>query len=381
MSRFRRLLIITISLLSFSANPAIAQETGDKGTRLESPTLAAGPAVTFAPDGTAKIVNLTVPVPRSISAEAQQMLRAAAAAGDPTQGLTLPIPELRAISGAQQEQLTSLLLQTHPVIVERKTIAGVPVAIVTPARKSPQAAGRLLINVHSGAFIRGKGSITEAISIAHRTGLPVLAIDYRLAPEHPYPAAIDDTVTVYRELLKTYQPRHLALFGSSAGAILTVQASVRARQLGLPLPAALGFFSGTADFSRPGDTEAFFSMGGLAPVVAPVAVQAQAYLAGNSLTDPVMSPLLADLEGFPPTLLMTGTRDFFLSATANFHRALLRAGVPAQLVVFDAMPHEHWTQPGLPETEEALDLQARFLAEHVGAGITPATASGRRPVP
>ena len=69
----------------------------------------------------------------------------------------------------------------------------------------------------------------------------------------------------------------------------------------------------------------------------------------------------SDLEGFPPTLLMTGTRDFFLSATANFHRALLRAGVPAELVVFDAMPHEHWTQPGLPETGEALDLQARFL--------------------
>jgi acetyl esterase/lipase len=70
---------------------------------------------------------------------------------------------------------------------------------------------------------------------------------------------------------------------------------------------------------------------------------------------------------------MTGTRDFFLSATTNFHRALLRAGVSAQLLVFDAMPHEHWTQPGLPEAEEALDLQARFLAEQVGAAIAPAT--------
>jgi acetyl esterase/lipase len=370
-----------MSLLFFFATQSIAQGAGDEGAKLDGPSRAAEPAVTFAPDGTANIVNLTVPVPPSISAEAQQMLRAAAAAGDPTQGLTLPIAELRAISGAQQEQLTRLLLKTHPVSVERKTMAGVPVALVTPAQHSPHAAGRLLINVHSGAFIRGKESITEAIQIAHRTGLPVLAIDYRLAPEHPYPAAVDDTISVYRELLKTYQPSHLALFGSSAGAVLTAQASVRARQLGLPLPAALGFFSGTADFSRPGETEAFFSMGGLAPFVAPVAVQAQAYLADNSLTDPVMSPLFADLEGFPPTLLMTGTRDFFLSSTANFHRALLRAGVPAKLVVFDAMPHEHWTQPGLPETGEALDLQARFLAEHVGAGGPPATASRRRPEP
>ncbi|HSD10588.1 MAG TPA: alpha/beta hydrolase fold domain-containing protein [Candidatus Binatia bacterium] len=337
------------------------------------------PAVTFAPDGTATIVALEVPIPPSISAEAQQMLRAAAAAGDPTQGLTASVQELRAIYAAQLEQLTRGLLQTHPVEVERKTMAGVPVALVTPTQTSPHAAGRLLINVHSGAFIRGAGSIVEAIQMAHRTGLPAVAIDYRLAPEHPYPAAVDDTVAVYRELLKTYEPRHIALYGSSAGAVLTAQASVRARQLGLPLPAALGFFSGTADFSRPGDTEAFFSLGGLAPVVAPVAMQARAYLAGNSLTDPVMSPLFADLEGFSPTLLMTGTRDFFLSATANFHRALLRAGVPAELVVFDAMPHEHWMQPGVPEAEEALDLQARFLAEHVRAAVTPAMDSRRRP--
>lgn len=325
------------------------------------------PAVIFEPDGTAKIANLTVPIPPSISPEAQQMLCAAAAVGDPTRGLTLSVAELRAIAAEQIERVTRQLLMTYSVIVERKMIAGVPATLVTPERKSSLAAGRLLINVHSGAFIRGQGTIVEAIPIAHRTGMPVLAIDYRLAPEHPYPAAIDDTVSVYSELLETYEPSHLALYGSSAGAVLTAQASVRARQLDLPLPAALGFFSGTADFSRPGDTEAFFSMGGLAPVVAPVAVQAQAYLADNDLTDPVMSPLFANLEGFPPTLLMAGTRDFFLSATANFHRALLHAGVIAHLVVFDAMPHEHWLQPGTPETEEALDLQARFLAEQLGA--------------
>jgi len=373
MSRCGTLLFITMSLLLLLASQSIARKTGDK----EGPVVPAAPAVVFEPDGTARIVNLTVPIPRSISAEAQEMLQGAAAAGDPTQGLTLPIRELRAITAEMQEQLTRQLLETHPVSVERKTMAGVPVALVTPAQKSPHASERLLINVHSGAFIRGKGSIIEAIQIAHRSGLPVLAIDYRLAPEHPYPAAVDDTIAVYQELLESYEPRQLGLYGSSAGAVLTAQASVRARQLGLPLPAALGFFSGTADFSRPGDTEAFFSMGGLAPVVAPVAVQARAYLADNSLTDPVMSPIFADLEGFPPVLLMTGTRDFFLSATANFHRALLRAGVPAQLVVFDGMPHEHWMQPGLPEAGEALDLQARFLAERLAAELPSPTAAQR----
>jgi acetyl esterase/lipase len=203
-------------------------------------------------------------------------------------------------------------------------------------------------------------------NLAKAAQRPVFGIDYRLAPEHPFPAAVDDTIAVYRELLKKYQPQHLALYGSSAGAVLTAQAMVRARQLALPLPAALGFFSGTTDFARPADSEAFFSMGGLSALVTPVATQARGYLASNDLRDPVMSPAYADLKGFPPTLLMAGTRDFFLGGTANFHRALLRENVPAELVVFDAMPHVHWSAPGLPESDEALDIQARFLAREVG---------------
>src|SRR5690606_11471875 len=114
---------------------------------------------------------------------------------------------------------------------ERRTMAGVPVSLVTPRKKAPNATGRLLINLHGGAFFLGQGSVMEAIPIAGRTGLPVLAVDYRLAPEHPFPAAVDDTIAVYRELLKTYRPQHLAFYGSSAGAVLSAQAAVRARQL------------------------------------------------------------------------------------------------------------------------------------------------------
>jgi acetyl esterase/lipase len=324
----------------------------------------AGPAVTFAPDGTAHIVDLLVPIPTTLSPEARQMLRELAAAGDPTHGLTQGLAQIRTAAGAEQKRRTAQLLRLYAVRVEKKNMAGVPVAFITPVKPAAHSKDRLLINVHGGAFFLGQGSIEEAIPIAALTGIAVLAIDYRLAPEHPFPAAVDDTIAVYREVLKSYDPRHIALYGSSAGAVLTAQAAVRARQLGLPLPAALGFFSGTVDFARPGDTEAFFSIGGLQALVTPVAVQAHAYLANNSLTDPVMSPAYADLKGFPPTLLMTGTRDFFLSGTSNFHRALLRAGVPAELVVFDAMPHVHWGNPGLPESTEALNIQAHFLAAH-----------------
>jgi monoterpene epsilon-lactone hydrolase len=332
---------------------------------LANATAQASPVATFAPDGSAHVVNLAVPIPATISPEARAMLQANAAAGDPTHGLTLALQQMRAASDAHQERTTHQLLQMYPVKVEKKTLGGVPVALVTPLRARADRKDRLLINVHGGAFFLGQGSITEAIPIAAKTGIAVLAIDYRLAPETPFPGAVDDTIAVYRELLKTYSPKHLALYGSSAGAVLSAQAAVRARELGLPLPAVLGFFSGTVDFARPGDSEAFFTIGGLGPLVTPVAVQAHGYLADNNLSNPVLSPAYADVKGFPPVLLMCGTRDFFLSGTTNFHRQLLRAGVPAQLVVFDAMPHVHWGNPDLPESQEALDIQAHFLAEHV----------------
>lgn len=105
---------------------------------------------------------------------------------------------------------------------------------------------------------------------------------------------------------------------------------------------------------------------GFAPHVTAVLDQAYGYLAAANLTDPIVSPTYADLRSFPPTLCMSGTRDFFLSGTCNFHRSLLRAGVDARLVVFDAMPHVHWTKyPDLPETVEALDLQAEFLMNYI----------------
>lgn len=332
---------------------------------LAQATAQASPVATFAPDGSAHIVDLAVPIPATISLEARAMLQANAAAGDPTHGLTLALQQMRAANDAHQEKTTHQLLQMYPVKVEKKTLGGVPVALVTPLQARADRKDRLLINVHGGAFFLGQGSITEAIPIAAKTGIAVLAIDYRLAPETPFPGAVDDTIAVYRELLKTYSPKHLALYGSSAGAVLSAQTAVRARELGLPLPAALGFFSGTVDFARPGDSEAFFTIGGLGPLVTPVAVQAHGYLADNKLSNPVLSPAYADVKGFPPVLLMCGTRDFFLSGTTNFHRQLLRAGVPAQLVVFDAMPHVHWGNPQLPESQEALDIQARFLAEQV----------------
>ena len=213
-------------------------------------------------------------------------------------------------------------------------------------------------------------ALVEAIPIANLTKTRVVSVDYRLAPEHPFPAAIDDILAVYKELLRTYRPDNIGLFGSSAGAILTAEAAVRLRQLDLPLPAALGVFSGSGDLSDFGESMAMYTLfgfwGELLRRFDDPGSEVKAYLGDHDPMDPVVSPIHADLRGFPPTLLITGTRDFLLSPTTIFHRALRRSGVEADLVVFEAMPHCHWLAVHLPESKEALEIMTDFFDRKLG---------------
>ncbi|HWW22412.1 MAG TPA: alpha/beta hydrolase fold domain-containing protein, partial [Edaphobacter sp.] len=211
------------------------------------------------------------------------------------------------------------------------------------------------------------GSFTESIPIANLTHTRVVSILYRLAPEHPFPAAVDDTVAVYRELLKTYNPSHIALYGTSAGAILTAQVAVRLKQLQLPLPAALGIFSGLGDFSRPTDSQAMYSLRGLTGSL-PVADQKPfdlEYIGSTNPKDPVVSPLFADLHNMPPALFITSGRDLLLSGTTILHRAFVRNGNDAQLIVFEGLPHAFWNDISLPETKEAYGYMADFFNQHL----------------
>jgi monoterpene epsilon-lactone hydrolase len=177
---------------------------------------------------------------------------------------------------------------------------------------------------------------------------------------------VDDVVAVYKELLKTYPPHGIGIYGTSAGAILTCEVAVRLKQLGLPLPAALGIFSGLADFSRVGDSRQLFTLNGFPGRLEPIDANhlpSDQYVGKTDRKDPVLSPIFADLHGMPPTLLVTSTRDILLSDTTTLHRAMLRAGDDARLVVFEALPHAFWYHFQLPETQEALELMAKFFDE------------------
>ena len=313
-------------------------------------------------DGTAHITRV-IPIPDDLSPEA----RAAVARPGPDQGPPESLTTRRANQDAGQRRGRAAWSAICPVKIEESTIAGVPVHIVTPDNMPAVNSDKVLINLHGGGFNADSGSYSESIPIASYTGIKVVAVLYRLAPEHPFPASIDDTVAVYRELLKTYKPSHIVIYGTSAGASVTSGAAVRLKQLGLPEPAALGIFSTPSNFASMGDTYSMYTLSGLRGHLDPPDGSVHdAYYAGNTNPkDPVLSPVYADLHGMPPALFVTATRDALLSGTANLHRAYLRAGVDAHLVVFDGLWHAFWYDSRLPESIEANHLMADFFLKQL----------------
>ena len=315
---------------------------------------------TLDPDGTARITRV-IPVPSDLSPEARRALRQSAPPETPS------LAERRKGTDAWQTRAGQASLAAYPVHIESLTIAGVPVRNITPLDATPVHPDRVLINVHGGGFNSDSGSFTESIPIANLTHTRVVSVLYRLAPEHPFPAAVDDTIAVYRELLKTYKPSRIALYGTSAGAILTAEVAIRLRQLQLPLPAALGIFSGLGDFSQPGDSQAMYSLRGLTgdlPIVDPKSHDLE-YIGSTNPKDPVLSPLYADLHNMPPTLFITSGRDLLLSGTTILHRAFLRSGNNTQLIVFEGLPHAFWNDISLPETKEAYGYMADFFIKEL----------------
>jgi len=181
--------------------------------------------------GTAHVTRV-VPIPSTISPEAQQSL----ARQVPDVPGHRPLADRRSQTDAWQARAGEQWRSLYPVHMAMQTLAGVPVRVVTPLVIPANKQDRVFLNVHGGGFNSDSGSLTETIPIANMTQTKVIAVLYRLAPEHPFPAAIDDTVSVYKELLKNYAPQNIALYGTSAGAVLTAEVTVRLRQLGLPLP-------------------------------------------------------------------------------------------------------------------------------------------------
>jgi acetyl esterase/lipase len=302
-----------------------------------------------------------MPPPSSrLSAEARATLTAMLAMPLP-EGIP-DIPMTRQMTEMVQAQIGGEQRKTYPVTIADDTIAGVPVRRIVREGGAADKA-KVLMNLHGGGFATDSGSLTENIPIAALTGIEVVAVLYRFAPEHPFPAAVDDALAVYKALLADHDARDIGVYGTSAGAVMGPQLMMRLKAEGLPAPGVLGAFSGEPDLA--GDTD---SLDIFARSVehATLTMAKDNYVGGADPHDPLLSPLRGDLSHFPPTLCVSSGRDILLSGTCNLARALTDAGVHAELVVYDGLPHAFWAMILAPESDHAFQRMSAFLATHLG---------------
>ena len=249
-------------------------------------------------------------------------------------------------------------------------IEGVRVYHVIPNDPDPSFKDRLFLYLHGGSyvFLGGDASVGEAAVIANRAKIAVLSVDYRMPPNDPFPAAVEDTVIVYKHLLKRLPGKAIAIGGTSAGGGLALSAVHRFIDLKLDLPGVI--YGGTpwADLTKTGDS--LFTNEGIDRVLVTydgiLGAAARLYANGRDLKDPLISPVYGDFKGFPPTYLVTGTRDMFLSDTVRAHRKLRNVGVIADLNVYEGMSHAGYlVVPNSPESMQVYAELRNFLKQHL----------------
>jgi acetyl esterase/lipase len=271
-------------------------------------------------------------------------------------------------ANAGNTQRAEALAERWSVTIKEDKIAGVTVRTVTPADIDPANENRLFVHVHGGAYVLNGGSagLPEAILIANRAKIPVMSIDYRMPPEHPFPAAVDDVVAVWKSLLRDRPAKSMALGGTSAGGGLTLASTLRFKQLGLETPGALWVGTPWADLTKTGDSQ--FTNEGIDRMLVSyhgvLEGAAKLYANGRDLKTPLISPVYGEFKGFPPTYLVTGTRDLFLSDTVRVHRKMRVAGVVADLNVYEGVSHGEYIMD-LPESQQAYGELGAFLLRHL----------------
>lgn len=330
------------------------------------------PRPTSNADGSMKLPGFTVPYSMFASPESLKRFREVLSESKQSPGFEGGIEEARRFYDKINSDRAERMKKLYPVKLSTETIAGVGADIVEPADGvAPTNRHRVLINLHGGAFLWGahSGALVEAIPVAALGKIKVIGVDYRQGPEHVFPAATDDVVAVYKELLKTYRPANIGIYGCSAGAVLTGEVVARLIKDGIPVPGAIGTFCGSiAAFG--GDSSYIAPALSGDPVGSgPIPItQRLPYFKGASETDPLVLPANSPdmLKRFPPTLLITGTRDHAMSSTLQSQRLLTKAGVEADLHVWDGMWHSFFSDPELPESKEAYAVMAKFFDKHLG---------------
>jgi monoterpene epsilon-lactone hydrolase len=363
--------LVPLALSAALALPALAQDV--RNTADGFAPLAAAQSAANAKSGPRAVPGRSIAVPDTASAQLQALIAAPyrnpSWSADPKSAAEWK--ELIRANAAATATARQQAREKLGVSIEPTELGGVKAFILTPRDIPPANRARLLVHVHGGGYVFGPGEAgtMEGTLMAAYGGFKVISIDYRMPPDDPYPAAMDDAMAAWKAASKLADPRNMAIFGTSTGGGMTLAMILRAKQEGLPLPAAIAPGTPWADLTETGDSyktnewldNVLVSYSGW------LGHAAELYAHGHDLKDPQLSPIYGDFTGFPPAILTSGTRDLFLSLTVLAHRKLRRAGVEAELQVFEGMSHAQYNFDAFaPETKETFTEIARFFDKHLG---------------
>jgi epsilon-lactone hydrolase len=312
----------------------------------------------------------TIPTPTTVSPQLQKVI-APAWSGTKT-GWDITATQWKEIQKKTDEDRAKAARATremfHLSVTEEK-IAGVHVYRVKPQTIAPENKNRILIHVHGGAYVFGGGeaATAEALMAANFGKIEVISVDYRMPPDFPFPAALDDAFAVWKEVAKSRNTKNIGLFGTSTGGGMTLALILKLKELKMPLPGAIMAGTPWSDLTKTGDT--YFTHEFVDNVLGSndgrLEAAARLYAGKHDLKEPLLSPIYGDLTGFPPTILLSGTRDLFLSNTVRTHQKLLKSGVLAELLVFEGQSHGQYNTPTAPESEDAWKQVSRFFDQHL----------------
>ena len=263
---------------------------------------------------------------------------------------------------------TKAVFDNYDIAMQETSIANVPCYILNS--NSIKSNGKTLIYIHGGGYVIGGGlsGLTEAAYMAALSGYKIIAIDYRLAPEYKYPYAVDDVFNVYKELLKTTKASDIGVYGTSTGGALTLILAQKAKDNNVPMMKAIAALTPWSDIDKIGDSyltnenidNSIVSYQGW------IRSAADAYASGFDLKDPYLSPVYGDTQGFCPTLLVSGTRDLFLSNTVRMQQNLIEHNVENELIVYEGQSHaQYYFTFNSKETLAHFNNLIKFFDKHM----------------
>lgn len=268
------------------------------------------------------------------------------------------------LESSYSSSLYRSMIEKYPTDMEVRHIGGVYTEVFTPLDGvSEKNKDRVLINLHGGSFIGGErsGSHLESLPICSVGKIKVVSIDYRMAPEHQFPAGSDDVLSVYKDLLGSYKAEKIGIYGSSAGGLLTAQSLARFQTEGLPAPGGAAMLACGAYYWLDGDSGTTASLG-------ENLYSSDLYFKGVEANNPLAFPgHSADfIRNFPPSLMIASTGDFALSSVIQTHSQLKRQGVETDLHIWEGLDHVFYFCADLVESLEVYEVVTEFFDGHLG---------------